>query len=153
MDNLIIRHANENDIETLVNFNEAMAIETENKILDIPTLSNGVSRLLQNPENGFYILAEIDGEVCASLMITTEWSDWRDGIFWWVQSVFVLPAHRRRRLYSKMYTHVKELANANMDVCGFRLYVDKENAPAQSTYEKCGMQQTNYLLYEEITRK
>ncbi|MBU1099748.1 MAG: GNAT family N-acetyltransferase [Bacteroidetes bacterium] len=153
MNNFLIRRADKKDIETLVNFNEAMAIETENKILDIPTLTNGVTRLLQNPENGFYLLAEVDGEVCASLMITTEWSDWRDGIFWWVQSVFVVPAQRRKGLYSMMYNHVKELANANPDVCGFRLYVDKENAPAQSTYEKCGMEKTNYLLYEEITRK
>ncbi len=95
----------------------------------------------------------MDNEVVASLMITTEWSDWRDGLFWWVQSVFVVPAHRRKGLYSKLYNHVKELAAEDENICGFRLYVDKENIPAQKTYEKCGMEQTNYILYEEITRK
>lgn len=153
MDNIKIRRANENDIDAIVRFNEAMAIETENKVLNHNIITNGVTRLFNFPQYGFYILAEVDNEIVASLMITTEWSDWRDGLFWWVQSVFVVPLQRRKGLYSKLYNHVKELASADENICGFRLYVDNENTSAQKTYEKCGMEQTNYILYEEITRK
>ena len=153
MNNLIIRKAVENDLASIIDFNKKMASETENIELDHDTISSGVKRLFKNPQYGFYIVAEIEKKICACLMITTEWSDWRDGLFCWVQSVYVLPEYRRRGIYSRMYDFVKNLSYDNPDVRGFRLYVEKDNIKAQQTYEKNKMVLTHYKMYEEITKK
>ena len=130
-----------------------MALETENKQLDPDTIHRGVAALFESPELGFYLVAEQDGKVVACLMITTEWSDWRNGIFWWIQSVYVVAEARRQGLFSLLYEHVAAKAKSDPKVCGFRLYVEKENHVAQSVYLSLGMSETDYKLFEtEISR-
>lgn len=149
MSEITIRAADEADHEALVAFNRAMARETEDHELDAETLARGVARLLADPALGFYAVAERDGHVVACLMVTTEWSDWRDGSFWWIQSVYVAPDHRRQGLYRRLYAYVKERAAAAGGVCGFRLYVERENDVAQRTYAALGMREARYRMYEE----
>lgn len=136
------------DVEALVQFNQAMAKETEGKLLDNAVLKAGVTALLENTARGFYLVAEDQGEIMGSLMVTYEWSDWRNANFWWVQSVYIVPKHRRKGIYSALYGEVNTLAQNNDNVCGYRLYVEKDNLIAQNTYEKLGMSQTHYLMYE-----
>ena len=150
MTDIMIRFAGTNDLETLVAFNRAMARETESKELLMDVVRAGVSALLEKPERGFYLVAEQHGEVAGSLMVTTEWSDWRNGTFWWIQSVYVLPGARRQGIYRRLYEFVKAEAARREDVCGFRLYVERENIPAQSTYRSLGMIETDYKLFEEL---
>ena len=147
-----IRIATEKDIPALVEFNQAMALETEHKTLDASILTAGVSAVFGDPSKGFYVVAGDGGSVAAGLMVTTEWSDWRSGWFWWIQSVYVLPKHRGGGLYGEMYEFVKARAAEAGNVCGFRLYVEKENERAQRVYEKLGMERTYYLMYEEETK-
>jgi ribosomal protein S18 acetylase RimI-like enzyme len=146
---LTIRTADATDAETIARFNEKMAEETEDKMLDPETIRAGVTALLNDPDRGFYLLAERGGRVVGALMITTEWSDWRNGAFWWVQSVYVRPEARRQGVYSALYAEVKGRAEDAPDVCGLRLYVDKDNDVARTTYERLGMTQTSYRMYEE----
>ena len=127
-----------------------MAQETENKDLIPEVILAGVRSLFERPSRGFYIVAETDSNVVACLMITTEWSDWRNGVFWWVQSVFVQTDYRRRGIYRSMYGFVKELAEKEPGVCGFRLYVEQDNSRAQDTYRALGMAQSPYCLFEEL---
>jgi ribosomal protein S18 acetylase RimI-like enzyme len=96
------------------------------------------------------LVAEEDNIIQASLMVTTEWSDWRNGLFWWIQSVYVQPEFRRMGLYSKLYQKVKSLADDESNVCGFRLYVEHENVTAQNTYHALGMEETDYKMFEEM---
>ena len=127
-----------------------MARETENKRLRYDVVSSGVRQMLGHSEWGFYVVAETDGSLVGSLMVTAEWSDWRDEFFWWVQSVYVEPAYRRKGIYRRLYEHVKAMAVVRNDVCGFRLYVEQENTAAQATYASLGMRETSYRMYEEI---
>lgn len=127
-----------------------MARETEHKELDAEVLARGVAAVFDDPRRGFYLVAEIDESVVACLMITFEWSDWRDNLFWWVQSVYVDPAHRGRGVYRTLYRAAKRMAAETGGVCGFRLYVERDNARAQKTYQSLGMNATNYLMYEEL---
>lgn len=147
---LTIRQAGPQDAAVIAAFNRAMALETEGKQLIPELIEAGVKGLLANPAMGFYVVAERNGEVIASLMITTEWSDWRNGIFWWVQSVYVDPQARRQGVYSSLYRHLRERAAQEPGVCGFRLYVEKENLGAQKTYGALGMSETDYLMFEEM---
>jgi GNAT superfamily N-acetyltransferase len=99
---------------------------------------------------GYYVVAEKDGQVVGGLMITREWSDWRNGLFLWVQSLYVLPKYRRQGIYRKLYNYVKEMATEEeVPVRGIRLYVDKDNKTAQQVYETMGMEETNYMMFEE----
>ena len=141
--------AEQSDLGLLVNFNQLMAWETEQKKLDEITLSQGVAALIADDNKGFYLVAEQHGQVVGSLMVTTEWSDWRNGVFWWVQSVYISPDYRRQGIYGQLYAQVKTLAEQQQNVCGFRLYVEKENVIAQKTYASLGMEQSHYLMYEE----
>jgi GNAT superfamily N-acetyltransferase len=143
-----IRIANENDAKSLVEFNQAMALETEGKHLETNVLQNGVGAVFGDDKKGFYVVAEEDSEIIGGLMITFEWSDWRNAWFWWIQSVYILPKARGRRIYSDLYKFVKEEAAKN-SVCGIRLYVENENINAQKVYEKLGMEASHYLMYEE----
>ncbi len=136
------------DADTLIAFNCAMAWETEQKRLDQDTVSAGVRHLLATPDAGFYLVAMSEAGAVGSLMITTEWSDWRNGTFWWIQSVYVQPDARRRGVYRAMYEQVKTLAATQDDLCGFRLYVERENRDARATYAALGMDETTYRLYE-----
>lgn len=147
---ITVRKANGNDARDIAEFNLAMAWETEEKKLNEETIHAGVKSLMDKPEYGFYIVAESDGKTIASLMITKEWSDWRNGLFWWIQSVYVTPDFRRQGIYRKMYETILKLAADQPDVCGCRLYVEKENIPAQKTYEALGMSETHYKMYEEM---
>ena len=148
IDQITIRVAKPNDLASLVNFNQLMASETENKMLDQETLTQGVGNLIKDSNKGFYLVAESNHQVIGSLMVTTEWSDWRNATFWWIQSVYVVPEHRRKGIYAKLYSYVKTLAE-KQNICGFRLYVEKDNEIAQKTYQSLGMMESHYLMFEE----
>ena len=147
--NANIRLATDSDVSALVEFNQAMALETEGKTLDAKTLTSGVTAVFADTEKGFYVVAEDNGEIVGGLMVTTEWSDWRNSWFWWIQSVYIRPVGRGKGIYKQLYQFVKQKAADNGGVCGFRLYVEKENESAQAVYEKLGMEKTYYLMYEE----
>ena len=144
-----IRIAGSQDAASLVDFNQAMALETEGMHLDHEVLRSGVEAVFGDEKKGFYVVAEQDGRIVGGLMVTFEWSDWRNSWFWWIQSVYILPAARGQRIYSKLHEFVRERARRQKDVCGIRLYVETENAHAQRVYEKVGMQPSHYLMYEE----
>ncbi len=145
-----IRLGTEDDLATLVEFNCAMAGETEARALAVDTVTAGVRTLLHNPELGFYVVAELGREVAGALMITFEWSDWRNASFWWIQSVYVKPAFRRRGVYRRLHDFVRVHAHRRGGVCGFRLYVERQNRTAQRTYAALGMRESGYLMYEEL---
>lgn len=145
-----IRLAVRSDAAALVEFNQAMALETEGKTLDAQILQSGVESVFHDEKKGFYVVAEENEQIIGGLMVTFEWSDWRDAWFWWIQSVYILPADRARGIYRLLYEFVKEAAREKQDVCGFRLYVEKENARAQKVYERLGMEASHYLMYEEM---
>jgi len=147
---ITIREATEADAAIISQYNINMAWETEGKKLNKKKITAGVKSLFNKPEYGFYMVAETEGEIVASLMITFEWSDWRDGLFWWIQSVYVISDHRRKGIYRAMYNAVLKLAINHPDVCGCRLYVENENINAQKTYEALGMSETHYTMYEEV---
>ena len=147
---ITVRRATVADAPTLTEFNIAMALETEDYQLDPSTVLAGVTRLFQQQERGFYLIAEFKNTVIGALMITKEWSDWRDGLWWWIQSVYVIKAHRRRGAFRTLYDHVCELAQTEDDVCGIRLYVEKDNVSAQSVYREMGMSEPRYRLYEVL---
>lgn len=144
-----IRIAGQEDAAALVAFNQAMALETEGKHLDPLKIGPGVEAVFGDGTKGFYVVAEEEGTIAGGLMVTFEWSDWRNAWFWWIQSVYILPEYRGKSIYSRLYDFVKEKALVRGNVCGFRLYVEKENAHAQRVYEKLGMESTYYLMYEE----
>ncbi len=150
MKNISIRKALLSESIDIINFNKAMALETENLVLDDRTISQGVVAVLNNPRNGFYLVAESDGIIIGSLMITYEWSDWRNGLIWWIQSVYIQKPYRRAGIFSKMYDFVKNMAEKESAVKGLRLYVEKNNVTAQMTYSKLGMEETHYKLYEAM---
>jgi ribosomal protein S18 acetylase RimI-like enzyme len=150
MSDIKIRRADPADASVLIDFNTEMAYETEGKELDRDVITAGIQKLLNNNSLGFYVVAEINGEIAGSLMITTEWSDWRNGDFWWIQSVYVRPEYRRRGIYRSLYEFIKQSAGKTPDVCGFRLYVERDNSAARKTYESLGMHETSYRLFEEI---
>ena len=150
---IIIRKAIVDDAEAIIQFNKSMALETESLILDDDIISKGVRHILSNPNSAFYIVAELNNKIIASLMITTEWSDWRNGFFWWIQSVYVVSEFRRKGIYKKLYNFVKELSESKEDVIGFRLYVELNNIIAINTYKSLGMNETHYRLYEELIAK
>ncbi len=149
-DDWIVRDALPGDVETIVSFNVAMASETEGKELPLETLRRGVRSLFEDRSRGFYLVAESDGAVVGALMLTREWSDWRNGEFWWVQSVYVERLFRRRGIYRLLYSEVRRRARMNPRVCGCRLYVERGNAVARKAYESLGMKETSYRMYEEV---
>jgi ribosomal protein S18 acetylase RimI-like enzyme len=146
---MLVRIGEEKDADALAKSNIAMAWETEQKRLSPPTVADGVKSLLSNPRYGFYVVGEIDGEIVGSLMVTYEWSDWRDALFWWIQSVYIKPEFRNQGVYRRLYEYVKEKASQETNICGLRLYVERDNIRAQKTYERVGMSRTPYMMYEE----
>ncbi len=144
-----IRLARIEDVDSLVEFNQAMALETEGKHLEPDVLRRGVEAVFADESKGFYVVAESDGRVVGGLMITYEWSDWRNAWWWWVQSVYIRPEARGQRIYSRLYDLVKKMAN-DAGAYGIRLYVETENRHAQLVYEKLGMVASNYLMYDEM---
>lgn len=145
---LTIRRATHADMNHIADYNTAMALETEQIELDRSRLISGVRAVLDDDTKGFYLLAEMDGEICGQLMITTEWSDWRNADFWWIQSVYVDPDYRRQGVYRQLQKAVIQSAQDDPSVCGIRLYVDEHNKRAQTVYEALGLDPSNYLMYE-----
>ncbi|QQR89752.1 MAG: GNAT family N-acetyltransferase [Myxococcales bacterium] len=150
MSDLIVRDGCIKDAEVITTFQQRMAWVTEGKSLDAETVSTGVRTVFNNPEFGCYLVAEIDGEVVGSLLITQEWSDWRNGLFWWIQSVYVDENVRRRGVYRAMHEEARKRAKAAGNVVGIRLYVERENTIAQQSYMQLGMKPTHYDVYEEL---
>jgi ribosomal protein S18 acetylase RimI-like enzyme len=143
-----IRKAQASDAAIITDFNVRMAQETEQRELQRPRVRRGVTALLKDAAKGAYFLAEVDGVVAGQLSITTEWSDWRNGNFWWIQSVYVAPEFRQRGVFRALYTHVHKLAKSRRNVCGLRLYVENNNSRAQRAYERLGMKATHYQFFE-----
>lgn len=142
-----IRRATAADEDTIVAFNAAMALETEHLRLDETVLRRGVRAALADPAKGFYLVAEAAGEVVGQTLVTAEWSDWRNGFFWWIQSVYVRPDARRGGVFRALFDHVRTAAAADPDAIGLRLYVDRDNARARATYAALGMADEGYVLY------
>jgi GNAT superfamily N-acetyltransferase len=149
---LVVRNATAADIDRLVQFNAAMASETEAKTLDPVVLRAGVAAVLAEARRGFYLIADHERDVAGCLMITYEWSDWRNGDWWWLQSVYVRPEHRRAGVFRALYAEVERLATARTDVVGVRLYVERDNAHAQRTYQSLGMREDAYRMYAKPLR-
>lgn len=147
---ITIRRARLADHPTIVRYNALMADETEGKKLNPETLSRGVSAVLEHPSYGIYFIAEADGVVAGQLLITYEWSDWRNGNFWWIQSVYVERLFRGRGVFKALFRHIEKAAREDSAVCGLRLYVEHSNIAAQRTYAALGMSKTGYEMYETV---
>ena len=147
---LSIRPAVLSDAALICEFNRLMAQETESKELNRAILNAGVAAMLSDPHKGRYYVAEAEGRVVGQIGITLEWSDWRNGNFWWIQSVYVAKDARRHGVFRKLYEHVREAARADANVIGVRLYVEHDNLIAQATYLKMGMVMTGYQVMEEV---
>jgi len=148
MANMLIKKAIAADIETIVAFQKAMAMETENLQLDGETVRKGVKAVLDDQSKGCYYVCEVKGKVVASLLITYEWSDWRNATVYWLQSVYVKQEFRRQGIFNSMYNFIRDQVNTNPDVVGIRLYVDKSNRRALNVYENAGMNGAHYATYE-----
>lgn len=142
-----IKKADSSHLPVIARFNQEMALETENKVLPDEIILPGVKAVLDDPSKGFYLIAEVNGEMAGQLMITYEWSDWRNATIWWIQSVYVVGIHRKKGLYSALYDHVKEQAK-KAGVKTIRLYVEKQNSTAQEVYRRLGMEPGIYDFYE-----
>jgi ribosomal protein S18 acetylase RimI-like enzyme len=142
-----VRRAKPADAAIVAEFNRLMALETENKVLDPKVLAQGVAAVLADSNKGFYLVAEIDGTVAGQIGITMEWSDWRNGWFWWIQSVYVRASSRRLGVFRTLYERVYRLAHEDGNVIGLRLYVEENNHAAQETYRRLGMERMNFLLF------
>ncbi len=139
------------DRDVIARYNAAMALETESKTLDLPTLTAGVQRVFDEPSHGRYFVAEHpEHGVVGCAMVTYEWSDWRNGVLWWLQSVYIHPEHRRRGVFGMIYDAIRQAGEASGGVIGYRLYVEKDNTPAQQTYRKLGMVPGGYEVYEAM---
>ena len=149
MPSLHFRKSAIGDSDTITDFQVAMAFETEAIALDRDACRRGVLKVFQTqPAFGKYHVCEIDGEVVASMLVLSEWSDWRNGEVWWIHSVYVKPEHRRRKIFSRMYSYLKDLMQNDESVRGLRLYVEKHNETAQKVYAHLGMSKDRYDLYE-----
>ncbi len=148
MANIFYRRAVIDDSAAIVDFQLAMARETEEIELDRAVCSKGVKALFEDGSLGEYYVCEKDGRIIGSTLITYEWSDWRNGLVWWIQSVYVIPDARGQGVYSGLYRHVQGLANSDPNVRGIRLYVDKRNSAAQQVYAKLGMNGEHYQVFE-----
>jgi GNAT superfamily N-acetyltransferase len=144
---ILIRKANPSDAPAIIDFQQKMAWETEKMTLSLKTVTKGVNAVFEEKSRGEYFVAESDGRVVASLLITFEWSDWRNCNVWWFQSVYVIQEYRRQGIFRKMYTHVRELAEKE-GIAGLRLYVEANNTRAKNTYEALGMSSEHYSFYE-----
>ena len=150
MSECVIRAATIDDLETITDFNARLAEETEDTSLDREVVRRGVAALLSDRTRGSYYVACDDGGIIGQIMHTREWSDWRNGDIWWIQSVYVRREHRRHSVFRSLYGHLKALAASDPAVVGLRLYVDRENDGAQATYVGLGMRQTGYLVMQDL---
>ena len=143
----IIRKANINDLEVLASFQIKMAKETENMILEKDIITQGISAGLKDNNKAEYFVAEYHNDIIGSLMITKEWSDWRNVWVLWIQSVYVVKLYRQKGVYKALYTHIIDMIDQK-EYGGVRLYVDKTNTKAQQVYSKLGMNGEHYQLFE-----
>ncbi|MDI6875715.1 MAG: N-acetyltransferase [Methanomicrobiales archaeon] len=150
---ITVRPAGIRDIETIAENNRAMARETEGRELDPPIVRRGVEAVIRDPARGFYLLAEHEGEVVGQCMVTFEWSDWRCGTFWWIQSVYVRGEWRRRGIFRRLFGTLAAQARSRPDVAGLRLYVRRENRAAQAAYRSAGMEETRYAMFETVFQR
>ena len=143
-----VRQAASADVEIIADFNIALCQDTEERKLDRPTVLEGVRRFISEPSRGRYFVATIDGEVVGQTAHTFEWSDWRNGEIWWIQSVYVHPLHRSNGVFRALFTHIKQLAEADADCCGIRLYMERDNDSARQSYQRLGFSETGYEVFE-----
>ena len=154
MTNIRVRNATRADIERIAEFQQAMALETEGRAIDAEVIRKGITAVFDDPLKGFYIVAvggsddDSAGEVVGSLLITYEWSDWSNANHWWIQSVYVDAAWRRKGVYRTMYEHILAMTRGRSDICTIRLYVERTNTVAQQTYKSLGMSHSHYDMYE-----
>jgi GNAT superfamily N-acetyltransferase len=148
MSEIIVRQATLDDAEFVINGNARMALETEARTLNQAILQAGVRAVFDDPARGFYLIAELDGRPAGQMMITYEWSDWRNGVFWWIQSVYTIPKLRGRGVFKALYARVNAMAQESGEVCGLRLYVEWHNQRAQGAYLRCGMSDAIYRMFE-----
>ena len=144
-----IREATPADVDVIARNNAALALETEHRTLDPAIVHAGVSAALADRTKGRYFVAEAAGRVVAQIMHTYEWSDWRNGCFWWIQSVYVAPEARGHGVFRSLFDHLAALARDQAGVCGIRLYVERHNARAQNTYRQCGLVDAGYFVMED----
>jgi GNAT superfamily N-acetyltransferase len=145
---VLVRDATIDDVRTIVEFNRLLALETEHKELDPAVLTLGVEQALAQPTLCRYLMAQLAAEVVGQTMLTYEWSDWRNGVFWWIQSVYVHPRYRGGGVFRALHEYISTLARAEPDVCGLRLYVDQHNHAAMATYKRLGLAPSGHHLYE-----
>jgi GNAT superfamily N-acetyltransferase len=150
--NFEIRNATVDDLETIVDYNRRLASETEGKELDRPTIEAGVRAVLTDDRKGRYFVAVSNEEIIGQMMHTWEWSDWRNGDVWWLQSVYVRSDARRQGVFRSLYQHLARLAESEPNVVGLRLYVEVENEQAKQTYEQLGMHDAKYIVMEAIQK-
>ena len=143
-----IREALESDAGQIAEFNSRLATETEGMQLLPGVVGPGVEAMLADPSKGRYWVAESGGRIVGQIMVTYEWSDWRNGMIWWIQSVYVHGEYRRSGVFSALYRHVESLARKDPGVCGIRLYVERENSRARQTYASLGMARTDYRIMQ-----
>lgn len=143
-----IRKALNKDIDVIARYNYNLAYETENKILNMNILTKGVEAIIKDENKGIYNVCEINGEVVGQIMYTFEWSDWRNGTFLWIQSVYVNKEFRGMGVFKALYKFIRDIADNDNNICGIRLYVEKENTIAKKTYKNIGMKECNYYIYE-----
>jgi GNAT superfamily N-acetyltransferase len=148
-----IRTAALADLPVIADFNVRLAWESEDLALDAARVEAGVRALLIDPAKGIYYVADVAGAVAGQLMITYEWSDWRNGNIWWIQSVYVKPEFRRAGVFRALFNHLQSLAKTQEDVCMLRLYMHAENTRARQSYERLGMSRTKYEVFELDVRK
>ena len=148
MNEFRVRRATHDDLPVLVDFNDRLAEETESKQLDLDTLRSGIAALLSDPQKGRYFVACQEETVVGQAMHTWEWSDWRNGQIWWLQSVYIAPEFRQQGVFRLLFKHLLSKAESDPNVVGLRLYVENENAPAQATYERLGLLPTSYSVME-----
>ncbi len=146
---ITIRDAKPEDVATIVEFNQRLALETESRRIASDVLRPGGEAALRKPEYCRYFIAEIDGEFVGQTMITYEWSDWRNGVFWWIQSVYVRADFRKRGVFRALHEHIESLAKSTPGVCGIRLYVEADNSRAIATYRRLGLAPTGHLVHEQ----
>ena len=145
-----IRQAVDTDVETIARFNIALCRETEGRELDPVTVTSGVRRFVSESNRGRYFVAEVEGEVVGQAAHTFEWSDWRNGELWWIQSVYVHSHFRSKGVFRTLFTHIKELGKADVDCCGLRLYMERENEIARESYRRLGFSETGYVVFERL---
>lgn len=148
MKDIIITRGQPCDIDKIVQFQIDMAMESEGCLLNREKVTDGVTAAMTDESKGIYWVAQIEGDTIGSLMLTREWSDWNNEWYWWIQSVYVMPEFRKRGVYRAMYSTLKKVANEN-HVSQIRLYVDKTNLSAQRVYQRLGMHESHYLMFEE----